>query len=262
MRFLQSLLAIVSITLLGSLPIQAESLRVGYFFLKPHAVPISPTKAVGVDIDYFERIAKKMAISTIVYSELPIHRLLRQLNNNQIDMALLLAKTPDRATDLVYPSRPYMLARSAIAVEASFPVENVHAIDDILPFTIHIHAGAYRSPFLRDPRLKLQPLHHTDFTKRCFSKLLKKRIDICYEPGHYALLAEAANSKYKSKIRLIPLPETPKGYFSVFSKESAKKFLRRYEAALDKVSQEISYEVVYQRYFESQRPHQIEPQGE
>ncbi|MGD9249427.1 MAG: hypothetical protein PVI60_15785 [Desulfobacteraceae bacterium] len=60
-----------------------------------------------------------MARINIIYSEFPIQRLLLQLKRNEIDMALLLAKTPERAADFVYPSRPYISAQSAIAVEAS-----------------------------------------------------------------------------------------------------------------------------------------------
>jgi hypothetical protein len=118
--------------------------------------------------------------------------------------------------------------------------------------TINESAGAYRSPFIRDQRLTIEPLYGTEFTSRCFTKLVTGRIDACYQPDHYPLEFEANKGIHQSKLRILTLPEPPVGLYSVFSKESSKKYLTKYETALGQVKQELLYEELFQALFDKQ----------
>jgi hypothetical protein len=183
-----------------------------------------------------------MGLSDTRFKWLPLQRLVGALQHNQVDMALLLARNPEREAVFVYPRQPFCRARPGIAVPAAHGIETIESIDPLLTLSIQVSAGAYRSAFIQDPRIHLEPMHGDDYTPRCFLKLRRNRIDGCYQPDHYALLFEANKSTYRSRIRILTLPEPPIGLYSVFSRKSAASYLQSYEAALAEVVREISYE--------------------
>ena len=70
----------------------ARPLRVGYFKVAPHAMPGPQGTPQGVAVEYFKFIAQEMQLDEIEFIMLPLGRLLLDLENNRIDMALLLAR--------------------------------------------------------------------------------------------------------------------------------------------------------------------------
>lgn len=224
---------------------RADDFHVGYFLVKPHAMPGSNNKPEGVAVKYFDRIAGKMELSEVRFSLFPLKRLLIALEHNKIDMALLLAKNDERSAKLVYPADPFCLSQPCIVVKSSHPLRSVQSVEELLPFTINESAGAFRSPFIRDPRLKIEPLYGSEFTSRCFTKLASGRIDACYQPDHYPLQFEANKAMHKARMRILALPEPAVGLYSVFSKKSSKRYLTDYEMALRQVKQEILYEELF-----------------
>jgi polar amino acid transport system substrate-binding protein len=133
-------------------------------------------------------------------------------------------------------------------------LKTIESIAPLLTLSIQESAGAYRSAFIQDPRIKLEPMHGDDYTPRCFSKLLLNRIDACYQPDHYPLVFEANKNQYDSRIRVITLPEPPIGLYSVFSKQSAGIYLQSYQTALDEVAREITYEDQFKAFIDKNAP--------
>ena len=224
----------------------AKPFHVGYFLVNPHIMPTPDGPPKGVAVEYFKYIAEKMGLSELKFSLFPLKRLLLELEQNKIDMAMILAKNSERAAKFVYPGQPFCLTRPSIVVNAASSLKTIHSVEDLLNLSIQESAGAFRSSFIRDHRLKIEPLHGTEYTRQCFSKLLTKRTDACYQPDHYPLEFEANRGNSRSKVRILTLPESPIGLYSVFSKQGAKIYLERYEQALVQVKQKISYEETFQ----------------
>lgn len=224
----------------------AKPFHIGYFLVKPHIMPTVDGQPRGVAVEYFKYIADEMGLSELKFSLFPLKRLLLELEQNRIDMAMLLAKNPERALKFVYPGQPFCLTRPSIVVNAASSLKTIRSVDDLLKLSIQESAGGFRSPFLRDHRLKIEPLHGTDYTMRCFSKLLTRRTDACYQPDHYPLEFEAMRGRSSPRVRILRFPEPPIGLYSVFSKQGAKTYLEPYETALDRVKQKISYKETFQ----------------
>jgi polar amino acid transport system substrate-binding protein len=234
--------------------VQAKRFQVGYFQVSPHAMPDVQGRAQGVAVAYFKRIVEKMGIADVHFRLFPLQRLLVALENNQLEMALLFARNPGREAAFVYPRRPFCYTQPCIAVPAAHWLKTIESIAPLLTLSIQESAGAYRSAFIQDPRIKLEPMHGDDYTPRCFSKLLLNRIDACYQPDHYPLVFEANKNQYDSRIRVITLPEPPIGLYSVFSKQSAGIYLQSYETALDEVAREITYEDLFKAFIDKNAP--------
>ncbi len=251
------LLLIASILLVFPLlpaDVRAEGFQVGYFQVSPHAMPDVQGNAQGVAVAYFKRIAEKMGLSDVHFRLFPLQRLLMALEHNQVDMSLLFARNPGREAAFVYPERPFCYTQPSIAVPAAHWLRTVESVAPLLALSIQESAGAYRSAFIQDPRIQLEPMHGDDYTPRCFSKLLLNRIDACYQPDHYPLVFEANKNQYDSRIRVITLPEPPIGLYSVFSKQSAGIYLQSYETALDEVAREITYEDLFKAFIDKNAP--------
>lgn len=100
--------------LLASSEAEAKSFKVGFFKLTPHAIPADKTDHNGAAIEYFKLVSKKMGLGDVAFMQIPLARLLLTLEENELDMILLLGKTPERESKLVYPQIPFFKMQPAI----------------------------------------------------------------------------------------------------------------------------------------------------
>ena len=226
----------------------AKPLRVGYFKVAPHAMPGPQGRPQGVAVEYFKRVAREMQLEEMEFILLPLGRLLQDLANNRIDMALLLAKNAERAAKFVYPEHPFCVTKPSIAVSVSNPLPRVTSVNDLLPLSFHETPGNYRTAIMQDPRLQIEPLTGSDFTRRCYAMIVAGRIDGCYQPDHYPIQFEALHKEFLSKVKILYLPDPAIGLYSVFSKVGAPRYLERYEKALAAVKQRCSYGAVFEEF--------------
>jgi ABC-type amino acid transport substrate-binding protein len=226
----------------------ARPLRVGYFKVAPHAMPAPQGTPHGVAVEYFRFVAREMQLDEIEFTILPLGRLLLDLENNRIDMALLLARNAERMEKFVYPEKAFCVTKPSIAVDASNPLAKVKSVEDLLPLTFHETPGNYHTTIMQDPRLKIEPLNGDNFTRRCYAMIVAGRVDACYQPDHYPIQFEAVREEFISKVRVLYLPDPPIGLYSVFSKASAPLYLKRYEKALAAVQQRHSYGAIFEHF--------------
>lgn len=244
-----TIVAIVFSLLLASAAIVcAKPLRVGYFKVAPHAMPGPQDIPQGIAVEYFKLIAREMQLAEIDFILLPLNRLLVELDNNRIDMALLLARNDERAAKFVYPAQAFCVTKPSIAVRASNPLQKVTSIEDLLPLSFHETPKNYRAHTMRDERLKIEPLTGDNFTRRCYGMILAGRIDACYQPDHYPIQFEAAREEFASGIKILYLPDPPIGLYSVFSKTGATRYLKKYETALAAVKRQQSYGTIFEKF--------------
>jgi hypothetical protein len=232
----------------GAADSDAKPLRVGYFEVAPHAMPAPQNQPVGIAVEYFKLIARKMSLSDMDFILLPLNRLLIELENNRLDMALLLAKNDARASKFVYPSKAFCVTKPSIAVSAANPLRKIISVEELIPLSFHETPGNYRAVTMRDPRLRIEPLAGNNFTSRCFGMILAGRTDACYQPDHYPIQFEAVRDQFASRIRILYLPDPPIGLYSVFSKTAAEIYIKRYEAALETVKRQQSYGTIFEKF--------------
>jgi ABC-type amino acid transport substrate-binding protein len=202
----------------------------------------------GIAVEYYKYVAREMQIEDTEFVMLPLGRLLLELENNRIDMALLLAKNAERAEKFVYPAQAFCVTKPSIAVSVSNPLTRVTSIDDLLPLSFHETPSNYRTTIMQDPRLDVSPLTGEDFTRRCYAMIVAGRIDACYQPDHYPIQFQALREEFLSKVKILYLPDPAIGLYSVFSNIGAPRYLERYEKALEAVKQRYSYGAVFEQF--------------
>ena len=222
--------------------VAAEPLKVGYFDLPPHTTAGLSAGQDAAAKDYFRRVAERMGVAEVEFSQYPLPRLLLMLEQGRLDLALILAKTPEREAKLVYPGTPLFSTASVLAVRSNNPLSAVTGSEDLIPLNIGVWQGGYHSTLLSDPSLRLTTLSGDHVVNKGLGMLLAGRVDGFYFPDAYALRFEVLKQHLQSNIKILPMPEPALALYSAFSRPAADTYLARYEQALREVQAEISYE--------------------
>jgi polar amino acid transport system substrate-binding protein len=229
-----------ALILLASLA-SADSLRVGYFDLPPHTPLPGQADTEGTAIAYFEKIAERMQLKAVSYQRYPLSRLLQMLQRDQLDMALILAKTPEREATLVYPAQPFVVVQPLLLVAREHPLQRVDSVEQLLPLRLGAWQDGYRSPMLRDPRLQLQTLSSSNVLNQSLKMLQAGRLEAFYYPDDLAVRYQVQHLSMQDSIRLLPLPKERMQLYSAFSRAAAVRYLQRYERALAEVAAQQGY---------------------
>lgn len=219
----------------------ADTMRIGFFGLTPHTFISSDNTVRGAAIDYLSVISAQMGVTDINFSEFPLKRLLKNLENNMLDAAVALGKNPERAAKFAYPRLPFYKMHSAIVVKKDNPLNKITTAEDMFKLKIGVYEKGYYSPMMRDHRLKRIPMNWEEMVMKAYKMIMMGRIDAFYSPDSYELKYKLIQSKYGDKLRLLLLPEPETGLFTVFSKAGAEKYLKKYEEALAIVRRKKPY---------------------
>ncbi len=210
-------------------PTTPDKLHAAYFVLEPHAFEPGDTDGhTGFAIDYFNQIAACLN-TEVVWQRHPFSRLLYSLQNNHVQVALFLAANDDRRARFQYPSAPYFEMQSAIAVRKDQPLTSIRDIHDLIPLRIGFFHEGYRSPLMRDERLRFTLMTGSDNVFASLVRQLKaRRIDAIYNPTGLSLEYQIKSMGLGKDMRVLALPEPSVGLYSVFSKQVSKAWIERY----------------------------------
>jgi polar amino acid transport system substrate-binding protein len=228
--------------------VSADSLRVGYFDLPPHTPLPGQADTEGAAIAYFAKIAERMQLDAVSYQRYPLSRLLQMLQRDQLDMALILAKTPERETMLVYPAQPFVVVQPLLLVAREHPLQRVESVEQLLPLRLGAWQDGYRSPMLRDPRLQLQTLSSSNVLNQSLEMLQAGRLEAFYYPDDLAVRYQVQHLSMQDSIRLLPLPREHMQLYSAFSRAAAGRYLQRYERAQAEVAAQQGYAAFFSEH--------------
>lgn len=226
--------------------VHAETVRVGYFRFPPHTM-FENGKDIGSAIDYFKLVNSNMKLRDVRFILLPNARLLKYLEIGEIDIGLVFAKNAERAARFKYPAEPFGSMVMAIALKKSHPLQEIRSIDDLLPITIGYLKQAYLPDMLKDERLKLRFLTGKNWTLQNLLKVKNGRIDAALS-DYYSLVYEVKKNYLFQELKILKLDGTEVDLYSVMSDACAEKYLRSYEAALEKVKIQKSYNQAFEAF--------------
>lgn len=201
----------------SALATATETLRVGYFSLPPHvsesgSAPDSPA------IAYLDMVLGKAGLKA-KYQNYPLSRLLNLLRDQQLDAALILARSDDRARYLDYPTTPFLTTQPAFAVTAGKHFASLEGLD-----------------------ASLVPIAGDEIASRGLRMLSMGRIDAFFSPDIHSIRAEISKRHLNERVVVIPVPNEKTSLYTVFSSEAGKRYKRRYEGALASMRREMPYE--------------------
>lgn len=222
------------ILLLVSFHTYSKEIIVGFFDLPPHAyLDVNTKKPKGMAIDYFHKLSFLPKDMKVRFIQLPLPRLLKMVEHNQVDIVLFLAKNKEREAIAIYPSKPFYDMKSAIIVKKSAYKNSQIDLEELKKFRIGVWADGYYPQFLND--FKLAKLTGTDIYKRSIEKILSSRMDAFYNPDSMNLLYSIQEVDKQNELKIVTLNQPSVGLYTVFSKKFIKEFtIENYSLALER----------------------------
>jgi polar amino acid transport system substrate-binding protein len=202
----------------------AEKITMGYFEIKPHMYKTEGLQPKGASIAYFEDMASKMGYRVEWKGPLPFPRLIEYLKNGEVDGSLVFTKNKEREQYLYYSEPPYYSVQSVFAVKKANKLDKITSADDVKGYKVGFLKKAYQTRFLTDhmDQFTMEYIHGTEWVKQNLYKLIRGRIDAAYDLNPWTMQFEAILLKIDDQIKILTLPEPPRGIYAVFSKKSEK----------------------------------------
>lgn len=219
----------------------AETLKVGFFDLPPHSIQDPAAVAHGAAVDYFKQISSRMGIHDVEFIQYPLPRLILMLEQERIDVALLLAKSPERINRFYFAKSPLFSAQPVLAVRETEPLDSIESAKDLLPLKIGVWQKGYQPVLLKNSGQSLQSLTGNQVVSKGVGMVLAGRIDGFYFPDAYALDYEIERSQLQGKIKILRMPEPELAFYTVFSKSAGERYSNRYEQAFSAQQAEAPY---------------------
>ncbi len=246
--FLFLILAILPVSLF------AETLKVGYFDIKPHISLSEEGKPVGAGVDYFLALAREMQVDIQWVGPLPFKRLFEELRKGKVDASFLFQKNTQREKVFFYPDKPFYLTRSVLALLKKHPLKEIKTVDDLLGIKIGLIMGAQPSVFIKSniDKLDIEYIAGETGVSTNYRKLKMGRIDAVHTHTKIAVLTEAKKLGMQDDINILQLPEMPTELYFVISKKSTigGKVLRKYNSAASELN--IDYINCLKKYIDIQ----------
>lgn len=220
------------------------SLTVGYFELAPHTNSTAKLRAPA--LCYFDLLAARMKYK-VQYQAMPLPRLIKQLANNQLDIGLILAKTPERQQQLMYPATPLFVTSPALAVRSELSTD-IQRFMQRPDYSIVLWQQGYQIPQPGNFAGRTIILTGDNIPARAVEMLQKKRADAFYGPDLYSLQYELQRYDLTKQLKILPFENQLLPLYSVFAKKAAARHLQAYEQALKAQQTDISYLQYLQRH--------------
>lgn len=229
---------------LQTIPIHAQTLKVGYFDLPPHA--FSDQTQVSAALNYFDKVAEEMGVK-VEYRHLPLQRLLFMVEHQQLDAALFLARNTEREALFVFPSLPLFQVHAVYVVGAASNLQTPADINREHSLQIGVWQGGYQSSTLANSNNQLIPLSGNNVAARGIELVTSGRFDAFYSPDKYAVEFAAHQNGMEAKIRIIPNAKEAIPLYTVFNKKAAPLYLQKFEQALKKVQTKYNYNALLEQ---------------
>lgn len=239
---------IVSILFIFSLNAYSREILVGFFSLPPHAYIDQQTKkANGYAIDYFDKLSFLPKDSKFRFIQLPLPRLLKMVEDNEIDIVLYLAKNKEREAIAKFPSLPFYQMKSAIAVKNNTYKNDDISLDELRKLRIGVWADGFYPEYLSS--FKLAKLTGLDVYRRSIEKILSGRMDAFYNPDSLNLIYSVKEVDKQKELKIVTLNTPSIGLYTVFSKKFTQDYpIDLYMKALATQNKIESYSKFIQKF--------------
>lgn len=233
-------LLIISILFAGQ-QTEAETIRMGYFPLPPHAYIVKgKEKPQGASIVYFEMLASRMGYDIEWIGPLPLPRLIMYLakgmgkNTEKLDGTIHFPKNDEMQKILYYPDQAYYQMQAIFVVKADNPLAEIRSINDIRGYRVGLLQVPVPGRFILENQdeLHLERIPGVKWGEQNLKKLLTNRVDAVYDLNQYSVPFEAIRLQIDEHIKVLSLPEPTMGAYVMFAKTSGKGkiLLKRYNS--------------------------------
>lgn len=175
------------------------SVHLGVYPLPPHVSLDESGLSQGLAVNYIQKLAHSLNWNLKITS-MPFARILAELEIQNLDMAILVAKTPERERKFLYSNQPLVQDNSCFIsmTKDGWTLDKIK--NSKTPITIGHAVGSVIPPYLKDLNIHWDFLSGNDYFKSNISRLLLGRVQAVFAPtmshANFLLKKEFPNEKF------------------------------------------------------------------
>lgn len=228
------------------------SIKIGVYELAPHVIidgrSEGKSNAHGAVIDFINKeIVDKKVFQKVEIRVLPFGRVLEELAAGQLDMAVCLAKNPEREKKYKYFAIPFTKAQPAVILKKSDPINEVKKLSILSNKTLGHVAGSVTPDYLAENSIKIDTISGDNYHERNLARIRANRIDGYYLPTYSSGKYQLSKVDKSKEFKILKLPAEEIGLYFAFRKDYSDEEIKRLEKALPNI--EKHYETFLQKYY-------------
>ncbi|MGE9746435.1 substrate-binding periplasmic protein [Bdellovibrio bacteriovorus] len=207
-------------------------LRVNVYDLPPHVFTLNG-KPEGPGIKFFQDYLNPPN-TKLHWVATPFARVLWDLQNNKVDVALFLVPSAERERYMRFSKTPLFTTSSAIIIPRNSPLTKAKSLEDYRGRTLGHSKDSFTPTELLKHGIKIEPLSGENVIERNIQKIRGKRLDGIFIPtasnGEYILRKLKVDDQYQ----LFVVPNSNLNLHVAFRKDIDEKTYQMIETALKK----------------------------
>lgn len=209
-----------------------ENVSVGIYDLPPHMIIAKDNTPHGAVPEFFQKYIFKDQNLRAQWNPAQFSRIMVDLENGRLDMAILVAKNSDREKKFTFSSMPLYKTRSGIVVKKNGKLQKIESINSLHGLQLGHDLGSIVPAYFKDSGVQFQFVSGEDYFSRTLSLLRSGRIDGFFVPtwSHGAYQLKKAN--LTSEFSILEIPSGALDLYVVFGKTANAKVIQSVNLAL------------------------------
>lgn len=221
----------------SSVVLAAQTIHVGLYSLEPLlSFDTTPGGLVGSTV---YKHLKKVKDYEIRYHHYPFARLLSMLERKEIDVALLVAKTKERASVYDYGSEALWVSRPALVLKSTSPLIPLKSLEQLRKKKIGHARGSIIPDELSNLEIEWFFRSEENYFQNALRSIYLERLDGFFAPTLAFAKHEMSSMRDTTNYRLVPLPMQGLPLYTVYAKGLMPEKKKAVEAAIHLAQQEL-----------------------
>lgn len=204
---------------------EKKELRVGYYDLPPHSF----YEQGGASRDFLDQSILKPLGYQIKWVQLPFKRMLVWLENQQIDLGILIAATPERKSRMNFSRLPILNVQPAFVVKQNHPLQRITNLGQLKGMTVGHTSSSIQPTYLQQQGIDFSVVSSPHYFEQNVRRLKADRIEAIFAPtaSHARYKVQKLGMESQLRILLLPVDRIPLHF--AFSKALSSDFTARFD---------------------------------
>ncbi|WP_413612988.1 substrate-binding periplasmic protein [Bdellovibrio sp. HCB-110] len=209
-----------------------ENVSVGIYDLPPHMIIAKDNTPHGAVPEFFQKYVFKDPSLSVRWNPAQFSRIMVDLENGRLDMAVLVAKNSDRERKFIFSNTPLYKTRSGIVVKKNGKLQKIESIHSLNGLQLGHDLGSIVPTYFKNSGVQFQFVSGEDYFSRTLSLLRSGRIDGFFVPTWSHGAYQLKKSKLSSEFSILEIPSGALDLYVVFGKKTDAKVIQTVNVAL------------------------------
>gem|GEM_PF-4829947 len=235
---------------------EAKPLAIGIYDLPPHMILSASQPPRGAIIDYLKSSVFVGLGFEIQWHPSVFSRTIKDLEESRIDMAVFVAKTPEREKVFSYSQLPIFTTQSGLVVAKDFKLRQIKKLEELKGLKLGHDLGSVVPASLQGVHFEF--VSGEDYFLRNLNLLSSGRTQGFFVPTWSNGLYQLESLNADKKFMILQLPTKPLDLYIVYRHGLSKDVIRIVDSAVKRTRKEYGSRLI--PYFKPDQEPSVAPQ--